>query len=84
MTAKVVVVQEAEQQLLEIDSWWVENRQAVPDHFLNEQRPEPRADRQGPRRSDDQRQALGFLWRVVGRRVFADRHRSADGSEQDP
>lgn len=36
MTSKVVVVQEAEKQLHEIDAWWVENRQSVPDLFLNE------------------------------------------------
>ncbi len=36
MTRRVVLVDEAEQQLKDIDRWWVANRQASPDLFLDE------------------------------------------------
>ena len=36
MRARVVIVAEAEQQLRDVDRWWVTNRQAAPDLFLNE------------------------------------------------
>jgi len=36
MRARVVIVAEAEQQLRDVDRWWVRNRQAAPDLFLNE------------------------------------------------
>ncbi len=36
MTRRVVLVDEAEQQLKSIDRWWQANRQASPDLFLDE------------------------------------------------
>ena len=36
MTRRVVLVEEAEQQLREIDQWWLAERQASPDLFLDE------------------------------------------------
>ncbi len=36
MTRRVVLVDEAEQQLKSIDHWWVAHRQASPDLFLDE------------------------------------------------
>ncbi len=36
MSRPVVLVQEAEEQLKSIDRWWIENRRASPDLFLDE------------------------------------------------
>lgn len=36
MTRRVVLVEEAEQQLKNLDRWWLAQRQAAPDLFLDE------------------------------------------------
>ena len=36
MTRRVVLVDEAEQQLKSIDQWWLANRRASPDLFIDE------------------------------------------------